>query len=251
MEIDCKKIEKDLKSLINPINEILYDSEFKILKNEGKDIKIDKDLRLNDFLKDALFKIYEVPVYSEEDELSFGLKHRIKDEVYWLIDPLDGSFNFVNNIPHYNVAISLFKDSWPLLGFIYNPIEKELILGYNGNVTINSIPYTLRTLEKKLNNSILATGIPTYLENQELANYWELLISLEKRVKKIRMFGSATDSIRLLVKGSIDHYYETKIAIWDVAAGIAICESLNLTVKTIFENDYGSVFISSCKENLI
>ena len=251
MEIDFKKIESELKTLKNPINQILYDSEYKIVKNEGKDIKVDKDLELNAFLKEALFKIHKVPVYSEEDELSYRSFNRIKDEVYWLIDPLDGSFNFVNNIPHYNVSISLFKDNWPVLGFIYNPLEKELILGFNGNVTINSISYTLKTLDKKLNNSTLATGIPTYLQNQELANYWTLLIGLEKRVKKIRMFGSATDSIRLLIKGSIDHYYETKIAIWDVAAGIAICESLNLTVKTIFEDDYGSVYISSCKECLI
>jgi len=63
-------------------------------------------------------------------------------------------------------------------------------------------------------------------------------------VKKVRMLGSATESIRLLINGSIDYYYESNIAIWDVAAGIAICKGLGFDVFTAFQNNFGSLYIS-------
>ncbi|MGE0560822.1 MAG: inositol monophosphatase [Flavobacteriales bacterium] len=145
-------------------------------------------------------------------------------EVYnWIIDPLDGTTNFIHGVPCYCISIGLKRNNEIVLGVIYEINLNELFYAWEGskaylNGKVISVTPTL-TLE----DSLIATGFPYYdYEKQE--EYMNLFKDLMKNSRGLRRLGSAAVDLAYVACGRFDAFYEYSLHPWDVAAGAFIVQ---------------------------
>ncbi|MBW0177673.1 inositol monophosphatase [Sediminibacterium sp.] len=189
-----------------------------ILKNEFKDIKTLVDLKMNECLIEELSRT-GFPILSEESEL----QNEIFPECGWVIDPLDGTFNFTRKFPCVGISIAFMENRIPSYGFVKD-IFNDITYSCEPNRKANKNGYEMNVSdESKLGNAILATGFPSgsNYETNELLTF----ISNVQEFKKIRAIGCASLMLCLVAEGIFDVYYEKGIYIWDVAAGLALVQA--------------------------
>lgn len=198
------------------------DSDRYISVNLERDTKLSGDMRLNRLIVRQLQEKSPYPVLSEEEETSWRNSVQNKD-CLWIVDPLDGSLNFSRNIPLSCISIALWQGMQPLLGVIYDFNREEMFTGIVAEgAWLNDVPIKVSDNIAK-NESILCTGFPVATDFTESA-----LLHFVKDVqayKKVRLLGSAALSLAYVASGRADVYQENDIAIWDVAAGIAIVQA--------------------------
>lgn len=156
---------------------------------------------------------------------------------HWVIDPLDGSFNFFRGLPLYAVSIALCEGEpatgAPRLGVIYDPVRGELISGGEGlPVLLNGAPAPARP---KGARQMLATGYPARADPAEIN---ARLAEITREWTKIRMLGSAALSLAWVALGRLDGYSEQRIMWWDVAAGLAIARAAGATGSLVRREGY-------------
>ncbi|GLR16553.1 inositol monophosphatase family protein [Portibacter lacus] len=141
-------------------------------------------------------------------------------EMVWIIDPLDGTTNFLRQIPHFSVSVAFRVNDIIQLGFVYNIMLDEMFSAGNGHgAFLNGRKISVSTIEL-FNETIIATGFP--YENRDTLPFVEILQSIMIQGRGIRRFGSAALDLAFVAAGRIDAYYECCINRWDVAAGIII-----------------------------
>ena len=196
---------------------------------EQNDISHPIDHDLHTFLRDRLRKT-GLPVLSEEDFKETSHVELPCDK-YWLVDPVDGTYNLWRGLDFVATSVALMDGPNPIYGVV-----KSLKTGtlYQGGVTT---PATVDggaisvAKTSRLNEAVLATGFPVRTAKNQFA------LGLKERalsdVGKVRMFGSAALSLCLLAEGKIDIYWERGIFLWDVAAGLAVAAAAgaNVSVK--------------------
>jgi myo-inositol-1(or 4)-monophosphatase len=228
---------------IKKIDSILNGDVGKIMSSSPHDIKLVSDMKIDQYLRHVLKKNFQFSILSEENRESWELNQGIS----WIIDPLDGSFNYLKRIPYYTVSIALAVDGQPVLGYIYDICRGDVYTGYkNGGVFKNGV-----ILEKPKQtlpqDSLMTTGFPTYLvEENDINLFWSELKDYQKKYKKIRMLGCASCSLLMVINGESKRYHERNIAFWDVAPALLMCRELGLAVK---ENFIPSLFSNVIVDN--
>lgn len=187
-----------------------------IENNLGREVKIRADRKLNDLLVEKLNKLSSFNIVSEE-----GNKDFIQgNEFNWILDPLDGSLNYLRNIPIYCISLALWRGSEPVLGVIFDLTQNDIYHGILGVGSFKNNKQINVSDTDDISEAVLCTGFPvnySYSKENILAFANNVL-----KYKKIRLFGSAAMSLSFLASGKIDAYSEENIMLWDVAAGIAI-----------------------------
>ncbi|EIC9873957.1 inositol monophosphatase [Campylobacter coli] len=207
--------------------------EKKINFNKGKDIKLQADLESEKIICEILTNAFPYPILSEE---SYKISNEEKKGIYWVVDPLDGSLNFSQDIPLCCISIALYENNKPILGVIYDFYRDEIFSGIVGvGAWLNDKKIIPSDNIKDKSQAILATGFSSYM-NYDKDGLMEFISNIQE-FKKIRLLGSAALSLAYVACGRIDAYYEKDIAIWDVAAGIAILESLGNITYSFFQNE--------------
>ncbi len=139
----------------------------------------------------------------------------------WLIDPLDGTVNFVHGIPQVSVSVALWADGEPLAGVVYDPLRDECFAAERGaGTTVNGGPVAVSSTDR-LDRAIVATGFP-YDHGDYAEEYATVLGSVLEVVNGIRRFGSAALDLAWVAVGRYDGYWELGVAPWDQAAGIIL-----------------------------
>lgn len=208
-----------------------------IRTSESKDIKLDTDYLISDFLIGFLESDTSIVVISEE-------KYRSTTnlELYWLIDPLDGSYNFSLGIKHYSVSIALMYKNSPLVGVVWDISNDNVFSAIKGYGAFKDGIKLETPLRQKKDDGVLMTGIPSYLKNKvDRDRYWDWLIKSETEYKKLRMIGCASLSIVGVCLGSASAYVEHKIAVWDVMGALCLANELGLCIKCDFSDSKFSV----------
>lgn len=189
-----------------------------ISEDDEREIHFQFDLESEKIIINKLRKGSKFNIISEESGL---IKVDGSDQEYtWIVDPMDGSINFNEGIPFSCVSVSLWKNSSPVLGVIYDFQRNNLYSGIVGlGAWLNDQPILVKSI-RSIDKAILCTGFPASMDFTEptIKN----IISQGKSFSKIRMFGSAALSLAFVAAGKIDAYYEKNIKIWDVAAGLAL-----------------------------
>jgi myo-inositol-1(or 4)-monophosphatase len=184
----------------------------------GREVKLDLDRQLSELLINNLQRD-GVQVISEESEES----HAITDDVVWIIDPLDGSFNYLRNAGPSAICCALLEKNSPVLGVIFDLSSNQL---YWGGPTFGSFcndsPLTV-SRQRQLSSALVYTGLPSRMEISA-AHSLDALTHLLRHAQKVRMIGSAAISLAKVASGIGDVYSETSIMPWDVAAGVALVE---------------------------
>jgi myo-inositol-1(or 4)-monophosphatase len=200
---------------------IFPDSDKNITANLGRDVKLEGDIRLNQLIVRRLQENTPYAVLSEEEGFSKG---KLDNKEYlWIVDPLDGSLNFSRGIPLFCISIALWREMEPLLGVIYDFNRDEMFTGLVAEgAWLNGMPIKVSDVVEE-SEAVLCTGFPVSTDFSEPA-----LLNFVKDIqsyRKVRLLGSAALSLAYVASGRADAYYENDIAIWDVAAGIAIVKA--------------------------
>jgi len=218
-ELDsCVNIAKSASKLAGRFLTKHQGTDLKVLSNTGRDLKLQLDIDTEEIIKEHIASKSTFPILGEET----GLTHK-SEGLYWVVDPLDGTSNFLREIPISCVSIALMNDVRPVLGVIYDFNHQELYYGHKeSKAFMNDQEIKVSSLSAK-NESTLVTGIPakTNYSDGEFAE----MISDFQAWKKIRMIGSAAMAATYIAAGKAETYKENKIFLWDVAAGAAIVEA--------------------------
>ncbi|EGV1504909.1 inositol monophosphatase [Campylobacter coli] len=207
--------------------------EKKINFNKGKDIKLQADLESEKIICEILTNAFPYPILSEE---SYKISNEEKKGIYWVVDPLDGSLNFSQDIPLCCISIALYENNKPILGVIYDFYRDEIFSGIVGvGAWLNDKKIIASDNIKDKSQAILATGFSSYM-NYDKDGLMEFVSNIQE-FKKIRLLGSAALSLAYVACRRIDAYYEKDIAFWDIAAGVSLIASLETITYSICENN--------------
>ena len=139
----------------------------------------------------------------------------------WVIDPLDGTTNFVHGVPCYCTSVALVKDEEVLLGVVLEVNRDECFAAWRGGgTTLNGSPISV-SVRNQLQDSLLATGFP-YDDFGFESEYMDLLRELMHRTRGIRRLGSAAADLAYVACGRFEAFYEYGLNSWDVAAGVIL-----------------------------
>jgi myo-inositol-1(or 4)-monophosphatase len=136
----------------------------------------------------------------------------------WVVDPLDGTTNFIHGLPIYCISIALMEGDEVVLGVIYEASQKEFFYTWKGAPAfLNGKPiHVSRTAT--LNDSLFATGFP-YYDYSRLDRYMEFFRFMMQNSRGVRRLGSAAADLAWVACGRFDGFYEYGLSPWDVAAG--------------------------------
>ncbi len=194
---------------------------------DQRDVKLRADRESEELIRKILTEKTQFPVFGEELGGDASLADRY--EPYWVVDPLDGTYNYLRGSHVCAVSIGLLRGETPLLGVIYDFNTGTL---YSGQVTegltVNgSEPVT--EWAPSIDQAALVTGFPAGMVRS--AERMEAFVERIDTYKKIRMVGSASMALAYVATGIFDVYYEEAIRLWDVAAGLALVQAAGGTVR--------------------
>tara|TARA_B100001287_G_scaffold273212_1_gene276249 strand:+ start:510 stop:1259 length:750 start_codon:yes stop_codon:yes gene_type:complete len=217
-----KEIEiaiKAAKSAGKFLNEDKNNLNLKI-KSNPKDTKLMADIKSEKLILDILNSESNYPVLAEET----GKSSENLGEVFWVVDPLDGTANYNRNIPICCVSIGLVKNMKPLIGVIFDFNNDDIFIGDNINklARLNNEDIKVSDIQNRT-DGVLITGLPFNTDYSD--NALKTLISDMQTWKKVRMIGSAAMASCYVASGKAELYQEKGIYLWDIIAGAAIVES--------------------------
>lgn len=197
----------------------LQNGTIEISEESNKDIKLVADRNSETIIVRELLDNSKFSILAEEN----GATHNSRSDYVWIVDPLDGSVNYLEGIPLCCISIGLWQDDNPILGVIYDFNRHDFYTGIvNVGAWLNKIPITVKKI-RSVQFSTLCTGFPASMEfESENIAY---LIRQFKTFRKVRMVGSAALSLAFVASGKVDAYFEKNIKIWDVAAGLALVKA--------------------------
>jgi len=139
-------------------------------------------------------------------------------ENIWIIDPLDGTTNFLHNFPQYCVSIALQQNGVLTQAVIYDPIRNDLFTATKGRGAFLNDKRIRVSSRIKLQESLIATGFP-FRDFTHLDTYMAMLKDMIKKTTGIRRPGSAALDLAYVAVGWVDGFFEINLSTWDIAAG--------------------------------
>jgi len=219
----------DLKRICNEIEIAVLETEKFIIRESGKfDIALTETKGLNDFvsyvdrvseqmLVDSLKVILPDAGFITEEGTSSkkGVKY------CWVIDPLDGTTNFVHEIRPYAISVALTENGEPVAGVVCNVGGNEVFKSWkNGGAWLNEKSINVSSASS-LAQSLVATGFP-YNDFSRMEEFMNSLTHFCRATHGIRRLGSASIDLAYVACGRFEAFYEYDLKIWDVAAGILL-----------------------------
>ncbi|WP_206484289.1 inositol-1-monophosphatase [Thalassotalea sp. G2M2-11] len=173
------------------------------------------DIAAEQAIVDTIRKSYpEHSIVGEETGISEGTD----SDYQWIIDPLDGTTNFVKGIPHFAVSIALKVKGKLDQAVIYDPIRGELFTASRGKgAQLNGFRIRVKQ-NKELTGAILATGFP-FKQKQHMNAYMNIFQALFTKTSDMRRAGSAALDLAYVAAGRVDGFFEIGLKPWDTAAG--------------------------------
>ncbi len=140
----------------------------------------------------------------------------------WVIDPIDGTANFMHGIPHFAISIGLESNNEIICGIIYDPIKDEMFVAEKGNGAYMNNQRLRVSSRKKLEDCMIFTGGPKYDAKDKNLSLKEYNNFSSKVLIPIRKLGSASLDIAYVAAGRCDGFWQRNLNYWDIAAGIII-----------------------------
>lgn len=240
MKTDLKKITDQVCGLACETSNFIR-NETDRLKTSDIEIKsvnnfvtyVDK--QSEERLVEGLLKILPGSGFIAEENPSLQTK-----ELTWIVDPLDGTTNFIHGVPVYSISIALMEGPELILGVIYEINQKECYYTWKGNPSyLNGLEIKVSGTDRVI-DSLFATGFP-YYDYGRLEPYLNFFRHLMKHSHGIRRLGSAAADMAYVACGRFDGFYEYGLSPWDVAAGALIVKNAG-GVVTDFKGEDEFIF---------
>lgn len=139
----------------------------------------------------------------------------------WIVDPLDGTTNFMHGIPHFAISVALERDGTLVAGIVYNPITDEMFFAERGQGAYGPSGRLRVAGRDKLADAVLACGAP-HGERAGRDEFIDEMQSLLPNIAGLRRFGAAALDLAYVAAGRFDGFWERGLAPWDMAAGIVL-----------------------------
>lgn len=186
-----------------------------------RDVKLQADVEAEVRIVDVLRGGSPFSILSEERGHIEGSDD--EGDARWIVDPLDGSLNYLQEIPFCGVSIGLWNATEPLLGVVYDFIRDECFTGIVGDGAWRNDVAIRVAATTACERAVLSTGFPaaTDFSTEALGDFVERV----RAYRKVRLLGSAALSLAYVACGRVDAYVERDIKLWDVAAGLALVQA--------------------------
>jgi len=220
---------KASRSLIRDFGEI---ENLQVSSKGPGDFVTSADKRTEKILIDELHKAHpEYGIVTEET----GIINKSNNKNKWIIDPIDGTMNFMNGIPQFAISIGYEEDNEIKCGVIFNPIMNEMFCAEKGNGAYLNNSRVRVSKKRKIKDALIVTGGPKSASKIKEKIFSEY-IDVSKNVSNVRKFGSAALDMAYVACGRFDGYWQRELNYWDVAAGIIIIKEAGGFVE-FFEED--------------
>lgn len=241
---------ENIANLIRTTGQNLYRerSQIKSLHSAEKSVNqlvTDFDIQTERTLIELLQK--EIPnagFITEESQI----EQNSDKEYVWIIDPIDGTTNFIHGLPVYSISVALTRNSELILGVVYELNQDELFYAEKGKGAFLNGKSIQVSKTLQLSDSLIATGFP-YYDYQRIDPYLGSLKELMRTTRGVRRLGSAAVDLAYVAAGRFDAFYEYSLSPWDVAAGILIVQEAGGNISG-FHEDKNPLFdreiIASC-----
>ncbi|MEN0066634.1 MAG: inositol monophosphatase family protein [Myxococcota bacterium] len=149
----------------------------------------------------------------------------------WVVDPIDGTTNFVHGVPHYGISIALEVDGEPVVGVIHNPSRQELYRAAKGQGAWLGDERLAVSGVRELSDALCATGFS--VDRTQVETPLALHAAVLKACHGMRRFGAASLDLAFVARGVFDAYFERTLSRWDVAAGIVLVREAGGRVEAL------------------
>jgi myo-inositol-1(or 4)-monophosphatase len=190
------------------------------------DIKLQADVDSETLIRERLARS-KLPVIGEE--IGGDAQLLDSDELFWAVDPLDGTYNYLRRIPGACVSLGLWRGRKPVLGVVFDFWRDELYAGGAGLGLVFNGRKQQPQWAPDVARAVLCTGFPSGMDRG--GDSVRAFVDQVQRFKKIRMLGSAALALAYVASGRADAYFEDSIKLWDIAAGLALVEGAGGQVK--------------------
>ena len=211
LNVMIKAAEKASRALIRDFGEI---EKLQVSIKGPTDFVSNADLKAEKIIIEELKKAR--PYYSIVSEEDGSEKNKDKNNT-WIIDPIDGTTNFLHGVPHFAISIALKSNDEIVSGLIYDPIKDEMFYAEKNNGAFFNNQRIRVSKKKEITNCLFATG-----------GYFKNKIDLPTRSS-----GSAALDIAYVASGRYDGYFENDLNLWDIAAGIIILKEAGGMINEI------------------
>ncbi len=224
-----KACMKASRSLIRDFGEI---ENLQVSSKGPGDFVTSADKRTEKILIEELQKAHpEYGIITEET----GIINKSNSKNRWIIDPIDGTFNFMNGLPQFAISVGYEEENEIKCGVIFNPIMNEMFCAEKGNGAYLNNSRIRVSKKNKINEALVVTGGPkgaSKIKDKIFSEY----IYVSNNVSSVRKFGSAALDMAYVACGRFDGYWQREINYWDIAAGVIILKEAGGFVD-FFEED--------------
>ena len=220
---------KASRSLIRDFGEI---ENLQVSTKGPGDFVTSADKRTEKIIIDELRKAHpEYGIITEESEPI----NKLNTKNRWIIDPIDGTMNFLNGVPQFAISIGYEEGGEIKCGAIFNPIMNEMFCAEKGNGAYLNNSRIRVSNKKNLKDALLVTGGPkgaSKIKDKIFSEY----INVSNNVSNVRKFGSAALDMAYVACGRFDGYWQRELNYWDIAAGVVILKEAGGFID-FFEDD--------------
>ena len=230
LNLMIKACEKASKVIIRDFGEL---ENLQVSKKGPKDFVTKTDKRVEKILIEELSKSKKN--FSFITEESGKILNKNKD-VFWVIDPIDGTTNFLHGIPHFAISVALQIENEIIIGLISDPIKNEIFYAEKGNGSY-------------INNSRVRVSNKSNLDDCLFASNNDGIKSIHPKLN-LRNTGCAALDLAYVGCGRLDGYFHNKINLWDIAAGKIIIEEAGGKVNNIYDYKINKINIRAGNPNI-
>lgn len=202
------------------VNEKIHQHDKNIVtKSSDIDLVTEWDQKVEKLLINGISSKYPDHKFIGEESTATGQKLELTNAPTWIIDPIDGTMNFVHGLPHTCISVALLIDKTTEIGIVYNPILDQLFTARKGQgAFLNGAPIHVSD-RKELHNALVMLEMGTCRDPERVEVIFQNIKILIPRVHGLRSIGSAALNMCMVALGGADIYFEFGIHAWDVAAG--------------------------------
>jgi myo-inositol-1(or 4)-monophosphatase len=160
-----------------------------------------------------------------------GGETQVGEGLRWIVDPLDGTVNFLFGVPQWCVSVAVHDDEGGLAGVVYDPLRDEIFCAERGGATTLNGSAVRGSAQSDLASSLVATGFG--YESSVRTLQAAVLAKVLPEVRDVRRMGSAALDLAWTAAGRYDAFYERGVQAWDIAAGSLLCSCAGLAVRSL------------------
>lgn len=217
-------------------------------KGNESNLVTSADINVQQYLEEQLLKLLPGSTFlGEEDEVT-----KIGKGDMWVVDPIDGTANFIRGLKASVISVGLVKEGKPYLGVIYDPYKDEIYYAERGKgAFMNGTP--MHVSDRDFKHSVICTAASLY--NKDFAEpCFNIMRDVYMQADDFRRFGSAANEIAYLAAGRIELFFEMRLFPWDMAAGVVMIEEAGGYVEILHEKELpydrpAGIIAANSKEN--